>query len=90
MEQKSSLERLEEVVQTLKGLYSELAFHKKNELIAKREAYNSDFSQSVSAREKYASFSAAEHTIAVWETEATISSLIEEKWLINTLLKYGS
>lgn len=87
---KSKLERLEDIVNQLKSLYSDLAFHRKNELITKRNAYSSSTDSSISGREKYATFSAADHTIAIWETQAEIDGLIEEKWLIKAQLEYGS
>lgn len=83
------LVRLNEIVAQLKTLYSDLAFNKSEELRAKRDAWTNSTESSQSGREKFATFSAADHTIAVWDIEAQINSLIEEKWLIQTILKYG-
>lgn len=84
------LARLLDITVELGTLYSDLAFNKSEELRAKRDAWNNSTESSQTGREKFATFSAADHTIAVWEIEAQISSLVEEKWYINTVLKYGS
>lgn len=84
-----TIERLTQIVVQLQGLYSDLAFHKKAELLTKRDAWLNSTESSQAGRDRSAQFAAAEHTIAIWQTEAEINSLIEEKWLIRTVLDKG-
>lgn len=84
------LERWKEIVDELASLYADLAFNKKNEILAKQDAWTNAVGVSQSERDKIAAYSASLHTIAVFETECRINALLEEKWYIKAVLDHGS
>lgn len=84
------IEKLREVVEQIKAVQTDLAFNRANELRVKKDAWLNCPETSLSARDKYATYAASEHTIAIWELEAQLHNLIEEKWMIKAEMEYGA
>lgn len=80
------MDRLKVVLDELKVLYTDLAFARAEELRAKRDAWESS-TESVSYRDKLATYSASIHTIQIWNVEAEIKALTDEKFFLYEMLR---
>ncbi len=76
-----------DITEHLAKLYEEVAFTRSTEHRAKMEAWSISTESSVTAREKAGSINSIESTIGLWELEAQIKALVEERDLIRLLLE---
>lgn len=80
------LSRLAEVSTALAQQADQLAFAKGEEIRAKKRAWEDCPATTATGRRDYTQYSAVDFQTTLWETEAEITALTEEKWLIVRLL----
>jgi hypothetical protein len=80
------LDRLAEVSTGLAQQAEQLAFAKSEEIRAKKTAWETCGETTATGRRDFTQFSTVDYLTTLWETEAEIAALTEEKWLIVRLL----
>ena len=78
--------RLAEVSTALAQLADQLAFAKGEEIRAKKEAWETCGVTTATGRRDFTQYSTTDYLTTLWETEAEIAAMTEEKWLIVRLL----
>lgn len=81
--------RLGEVCENLKTLYEQLAFTRRTELELRTQAYQASQQDSHAARARDAELASTHATVSVWELEATINGLKEEKYYLLQCLEWA-
>lgn len=81
--------RLQELAENLATLYEQLAFTRRTELELKVQAYQSSPSESIAGRTRDSEMQASHTTTSVWEIEAQIEVMKEEKFYILTCMKWS-
>lgn len=80
------LVRLAQVSTALAQQAEALAFAKSEEIRAKKSAWETCGVTTATGRRDFTQFAAVDYLTTLWETEAEITALTEEKWLIVRLL----
>ena len=80
------LSRLAEVSTGLALAADQLSFAKGEEIRARKTAWETCGETTATGRLDFTQFSAVDFLTVLWETEAEITALTEEKWLIVRLL----
>lgn len=81
---------LAKVTDELSRMYSELAFHKSEEIRAKRDIWNQYSTESYSFRDRAAAVASTDNIIMSLQIEAQIKSLTEQKFFIRLLIDNAS